>query len=57
MMLTGETAVLGEKHVPVPLGPSQVSHGTVLGSNPDLRGERPATSRFSDGTTNTREPA
>jgi hypothetical protein len=42
MKLTGENRQLGEKPVPVPLCPPQISHGFDLGSNPGLRGERPA---------------
>jgi hypothetical protein len=34
----------------VPLCPPQISHGLDLGSNPGLRGERPATNRLSHGT-------
>jgi hypothetical protein len=49
MKLTGENRQLGEKPVPVPLCPPQISHGLDLGSNPGLRGERPATSRLSHG--------
>jgi hypothetical protein len=49
MKLTGENRQLGEKPVPVPLCP-QISHGLDLGSNPGLRGERPATNRLSHGT-------
>jgi hypothetical protein len=41
----GNTEVRGEKPVPVPLCPPQIP-----GSNPDLRGERPATNRLSHGT-------
>jgi hypothetical protein len=50
MKLTGENRQLGEKPVPVPLCPSQISHWTDPGSNPGLRGERPATNRLSHGT-------
>jgi hypothetical protein len=50
MKLTGENRQLGEKPVPVPLCPPQISHGLYLGSNPGLRGERPATNRLSHGT-------
>jgi hypothetical protein len=50
MKLTGENRQLGEKPVPVPLRPPQISHGLDLGSNPGLRGERPATNRLSHGT-------
>jgi hypothetical protein len=50
MKLTGENRQLGEKPVPVPLCPPQISHGLDLGSNPGLRGERPATNRLSHGT-------
>jgi hypothetical protein len=50
MKLTGENRQLGEKPVPVPLCPPQISHGLALGSNPGLRGERPATNRLSLGT-------
>jgi hypothetical protein len=39
MKLTGENRQLGEKPVPVPLCPPQISHGLDLGSNPGLRGE------------------
>jgi hypothetical protein len=48
MILTGETEVLGEKPVPLPLCPPQIS--TDLGSNPGMRGERQATNRLSHGT-------
>jgi hypothetical protein len=48
--LTGENRQLGEKPVPVPLCPPQISHGLDLGSNPGLRGERPTTNRLSYGT-------
>jgi hypothetical protein len=47
MKSTGENRQLGEKPVPVPLCPPQISHGLDLGSNPGLRGERPATNRLS----------
>jgi hypothetical protein len=47
MKLTGENRQLVEKPVPVPLCPPQISHGLDLGSNPGLRGERPATNRLS----------
>jgi hypothetical protein len=50
MKLTGENRQLGEKPVPVPLCPPQISHGLDLGSNSGLRGERPATNRLSHGT-------
>jgi hypothetical protein len=50
MKLTGENRQLGEKPVPMPLCPPQISHGLDLGSNPGLRGERPATNRLSHGT-------
>jgi hypothetical protein len=50
MKLTGENRQLGGKPVPVPLCPPQISHGLDLGSNPGLRGERPATNRLSHGT-------
>jgi hypothetical protein len=50
MKLTGENRQLGEKSVPVPLSPPQISHGLDLGSNPGLRGERTATNRLSHGT-------
>jgi hypothetical protein len=50
MKLTGENRQLGEKPVPVPLCPPQISHGLDLGSNPGLRGERPATNHLSHGT-------
>jgi hypothetical protein len=50
MKLTGENRQLGEKPVPVPLCPPQISHGLDLGPNPGLRGERPATNRLSHGT-------
>jgi hypothetical protein len=45
-----ENRQLGEKPVPLPLCPPQISHGLDLGSNPGLRGERPATNRLSHGT-------
>jgi hypothetical protein len=38
MKLTGENRQLGEKPIPVPLCPPQISHGLYLGSNPGLRG-------------------
>jgi hypothetical protein len=50
MKLTGENRQLGEKPVPVPLCPPQISQGLDLGSNTGLRGERPATNRLSHGT-------
>jgi hypothetical protein len=50
MKLTGENRQLGEKPVPVPLCPPQISHGLTPRSNPGLRGERPATNRLSHGT-------
>jgi hypothetical protein len=50
MKLAGENRQLGEKPVSVPLCPPQISHGLDLGSNPGLRGERPATNRLSRGT-------
>jgi hypothetical protein len=50
MRLTGENRQLGEKPVPVPLCPPQISHRLDLGSNPGLRGERLATNRLSHGT-------
>jgi hypothetical protein len=50
MKLTGENRQLGEKPVPVPLCPPQISHRLDLGSNQGLRGERPATNRLSHGT-------
>jgi hypothetical protein len=50
MKSTGENRQLGEKPVPVPLCPPQISHGLDLGSNPGLRGDRPATNRLSHGT-------
>ena len=50
MKSTGENRQLGEKPVPVPLCPPQISHGLELGSNPSLRGDRPATNRLSHGT-------
>ena len=50
MKSTGKNRQLGEKPVPVPLCPPQISHGLDLGSNPGLRGERPATNRLSHGT-------
>jgi hypothetical protein len=42
----GKTEVLGEKPVAVPLCPPEILHG----SNPGLRGERPATNRLNHGT-------
>jgi hypothetical protein len=53
MKSTGENRQLGEKPVPVPLCPPQISHGLEVGSNPGLRGERPATNRLSHGTADT----
>jgi hypothetical protein len=50
MKSTGENRQLGEKPVPVPLCPPQISHGLDPGSNPGLCGERPATNRLSHGT-------
>jgi hypothetical protein len=50
MKLTGENRQLGEKPVPVPLCPPQISHVLDLGLNPGLRGERPATNHLSHGT-------
>jgi hypothetical protein len=51
MKSTGENRQLGEKPVPVPLCPPKFSQsGLDLGSNPGLRGERPATNRLSHGT-------
>jgi hypothetical protein len=46
----GKTEVLGEKPVPVPLCPPQIPHGLTPGSNPGLRGGRPAANRLSHGT-------
>jgi hypothetical protein len=40
----------GEKPVTVLLCPPQIPHGLTRGSNPGLRGERPATNRLSHGT-------
>ena len=37
MALTGETKVLGEKHVPVPLHPPQMSHGLAWDRSEDHR--------------------
>jgi hypothetical protein len=39
MKSTGENRQLGEKPVPVPLCPPQISHVLDLGSNPGLRGD------------------
>jgi hypothetical protein len=50
MKMTGENRQLGGKPVPVPLCPPQISHGLDLGSNPGLRGERPAANSLSHGT-------
>jgi hypothetical protein len=50
MKATGENQQLGEKPVPVPLCSPQISHGLDLGSNPGLRGDRPATKRLSHDT-------
>jgi hypothetical protein len=50
MKSTGENRQLGEKPVPMPFCPPQISHGLDLGSNPGLRGERPAPNRLSHGT-------
>jgi hypothetical protein len=50
MKSTGENRQLGEKPLPVPLCSPQISHGLDMGSNPGLRGERPATNRLSHGT-------
>ena len=49
VILTGETEVLGEDAVPVPLCATNLTW-TDLGSNLRLRGERPATDCLSDGT-------
>jgi hypothetical protein len=43
--------MLGRKPVPVPLCPPQIPHGLTPGSNPGLRGGRPATNSPSHGTT------
>jgi hypothetical protein len=50
MKLTGETEELEERPVPVPLCPPQIQHGLTRGSNPGLRGGRPAANRLSHGT-------
>jgi hypothetical protein len=50
MKLTGKTEELGEKPVPVPLCQPQIPQGLTLGSNPGLRGGRPAANRLSHGT-------
>jgi hypothetical protein len=46
----GKTEVLGEKPVPVPFCPPQIPHALTPGSNPGLRGGRPAANRLSHGT-------
>jgi hypothetical protein len=46
----GKTKVLEEKPDPVPLCAPQIPHGLTPGSNPGLRGERPATNSQSHGT-------
>jgi hypothetical protein len=50
MKLSGETEVPGEQLVPAPLCPPQIPHGLTLGSNPNLRGGKPATNRLEHGT-------
>jgi hypothetical protein len=40
----------GKKPVPVPFCPRQIPHGLTPGSNPGLRGGRPAANRLSHGT-------
>jgi hypothetical protein len=48
MVLTGETAALGEKPVTVPLCAPQISHGrNVLGSILELRGRKSETDSLS----------
>jgi hypothetical protein len=51
MKSTGENRQLGEKPIPVPLCPPQISHGPFWDRTPGLRGERLATNRLSHGTT------
>jgi hypothetical protein len=46
----GKTEELREKPVPVPLCPPQISRGLTPGSNPGLRGGRPAANLLSHGT-------
>jgi hypothetical protein len=46
----GKPEELEEKPVPVPLCPPQIPLGLTLGSNPGLRGGRPAANRLSHGT-------
>jgi hypothetical protein len=50
MKLTGENRQLGEKPVPVPLCPPQISQDLTWDRTPGLRGVRPATNRLSHGT-------
>jgi hypothetical protein len=50
MRLTGENQRTRGKPVPVPLCPPQIPHGLTPGSNPGLRGGRPAANRLSHGT-------
>ena len=50
MILTGETEVLGEKPVQMPLFFPTSLTWNDLGSNPGLRGERPAINRLRHGT-------
>jgi hypothetical protein len=38
------------KPIPMPLCPPQIPHGLTPGSNPGLRGERPANNRLNHGT-------
>jgi hypothetical protein len=51
MKLTGEN----RSTVPVPLCPPQIPHGLTPGSNPGLRGGRPAANRLSRGTASSAE--
>jgi hypothetical protein len=46
----GKPKYSGDKPIPVPLCPPQIPHGLIPGSNPGLRGEKPATNRLSHGT-------
>jgi hypothetical protein len=48
----GKPTTRGKTCLPVPLCPPQISHGLDLGSNPGIRGDRPATNRLSHGTAN-----
>jgi hypothetical protein len=49
MILTGKTKAIGEKPVPLPLSPPQISHGLAQLLNLGLHGERLLTSHLSNG--------